>query len=63
MDENYQFISERACHIHGGIGTAREADIGLFFRRAKAFSTLMGDTEYHDNKVADALLKGLPDLT
>lgn len=63
MDENYLFISERACHIHGGIGTAREADIGLFFRRAKAFSTQMGDTEYHDNRVADALLKGLPDLT
>lgn len=63
MDENAKFISERACHIHGGIGTAREADIGLFFRRAKAFSILMGDTDYHDNKVAEALLKGLPDLT
>ncbi|MBI5584071.1 MAG: acyl-CoA/acyl-ACP dehydrogenase [Deltaproteobacteria bacterium] len=61
MDENYKFISERACHIHGGIGTAREADIGLFFRRAKAFSYLMGDTEYHDNKVAEAVLKGLCD--
>jgi alkylation response protein AidB-like acyl-CoA dehydrogenase len=62
MNENYPFISERACHIHGGIGTTREADIGLFFRRAKAFSYLMGDTEYHDNKVAEAILKGLPDL-
>jgi alkylation response protein AidB-like acyl-CoA dehydrogenase len=63
MDENYKFISERACHIHGGIGTAREADIGLFFRRAKTFSYLMGDTAYHDNKVAEAILKGLPDLS
>jgi alkylation response protein AidB-like acyl-CoA dehydrogenase len=63
MDENAKFITERACHIHGGIGTAREADIGLFFRRAKAFSTQMGDTEYHDNMVVDALLKGFPDLS
>ena len=62
MDQNARFITERACHIHGGIGTAREADIGLFFRRAKAFSTQMGDTEYHDNLVADALLKGLADI-
>jgi alkylation response protein AidB-like acyl-CoA dehydrogenase len=62
MNENYLFVSERACHIHGGIGTTREAAIGLYFRRAKAFSYLMGDTEYHDEKVAAAILQGLPDL-
>lgn len=62
MNEKYSFVSERACHIHGGIGTTREANIGLFFRRAKAFSYLMGDSEYHDEIVADSLLRGLPDL-
>ena len=62
MDENYKFVSERACHVHGGIGTTREADITLFYRKAKAFSYLLGDAEYHDDKVAQAILKGLPDL-
>jgi alkylation response protein AidB-like acyl-CoA dehydrogenase len=59
---NYEFVSERACHIHGGIGTTREADIGLFYRRAKAFSYQMGDTEYHEDKVAEALLSGAVEL-
>jgi alkylation response protein AidB-like acyl-CoA dehydrogenase len=62
MNQNYEFVSERACHIHGGIGTTREADIGLFFRRAKAFTYILGDSEYHDEKVAQAILSGKVEL-
>ena len=61
VNEAYKFISERAVQIHGAIGTTREADIGLFFRRAKAFECSMGDTEFHNSRIAEALLtKGVP---
>jgi alkylation response protein AidB-like acyl-CoA dehydrogenase len=32
-----------AVHVHGGLGVTIEADIGLYFRRAKGWSLLMGD--------------------
>ena len=55
VNEQYKFITERAVQIHGGIGTTREFNIGLFYRRAKAFEYILGDTDYHQNKIADAL--------
>ncbi len=63
VNEAYKFISERAVQIHGAIGTTREADIGLFFRRAKAFEFSMGDTEFHNDRIAEALLsEGVPTI-
>ena len=50
--KKYKFISEKAIQIHGGIGTTREFNIGLFYRRAKASEYVMGDTDYHCEKVA-----------
>lgn len=55
VNEKFKFITERAVQIHGGIGTTREFNIGLFYRRAKAFEYVMGDTDYHYAKLADAL--------
>lgn len=55
VNEAYKFITERAVQIHGGIGTTREFNIGLFYRRAKAFEYVMGDTDYHYEKIAQAL--------
>jgi acyl-CoA dehydrogenase len=60
VNENFKFISERSVQIHGAIGTTREADIGLFYRRAKSFEYIMGDTEYHHEKISDALLREVP---
>ncbi len=54
-NEQYKFITERAVQIHGGIGTTREFNIGLFYRRAKAFEYVLGDTDYHYDKVAQAM--------
>ena len=54
--EKYKFISERAIQIHGGIGTTRECDIGLFYRRAKACEYIAGDIDYHYEKVAQSLI-------
>ncbi|MDY6934206.1 MAG: acyl-CoA dehydrogenase family protein [Spirochaetota bacterium] len=55
VNENYKFITERGVQIHGGVGTSREFDIGLYYRRAKSFEYVMGDTDYHYEKVAKAL--------
>jgi len=55
VNEQFKFITERAVQIHGGIGTTREFNIGLFYRRAKAFEYILGDTDYHMEKLADAL--------
>jgi len=55
VNEAYKYISERGVQIHGGVGTSREFDIGLFYRRAKAFEFMMGDTDHHYEKIAEAL--------
>ena len=55
-NEKYKFISERAVQIHGGIGTTRECDIGLFYRKAKACEYIAGDLDHHYEKVAQSLI-------
>lgn len=55
VNEKFKFITERAIQIHGGVGTTREFNISLFYRRAKAFEYVMGDTDYHFARLADAL--------
>ncbi len=55
VNEKYKFITERAVQIHGGIGTTREFNIGLFYRRAKAFEYVLGDTDYHYEKIAQGI--------
>ncbi|MGV8057988.1 MAG: acyl-CoA dehydrogenase family protein [Smithellaceae bacterium] len=53
VNEAYKFISERAVQIHGGIGTTRECDISLFYRKAKASEYICGNSDYHYSKVFD----------
>ena len=53
-NEQYKFIAERGVQIHGGIGTTREFNIALFYRRAKAAEYILGDTDYHYEKVVQA---------
>lgn len=57
VNENYLFVSERAVQIHGGIGTSREHDIGLFYRHAKAYESRCGSTAFHCDKVMEGLLQ------
>lgn len=56
INEKYKFITERAVQIHGGVGTTREFDIGLFYRRAKASEFMLGDTPYHQERIAAAII-------
>ncbi len=55
VNEQYKFITERSVQIHGGVGTTREFNPGLFYRRAKAFEYAEGDTDHHYEKVAQGL--------
>jgi len=55
LNESYNFITDRAVQIFGGVGTTREFDIGLFFQKAKASELTLGDTEYHYEQVAQSL--------
>ncbi|MBU3916536.1 acyl-CoA/acyl-ACP dehydrogenase [bacterium] len=56
VNEAYKYISERGVQIHGGIGTTREGDVGLFYRKAKANEYICGDTEFSYNRVFEKLL-------
>ncbi len=56
INKNYRFIAAKAVQIHGAIGTTREANAGLFYRRAKSMEYEMGDTNFHYEKIAQALL-------
>ncbi len=56
VNESFRYVTERAVKIHGGIGTTREADVGLFYRRAYPFALSCGGTEYHYERVAASLL-------
>jgi alkylation response protein AidB-like acyl-CoA dehydrogenase len=52
VNENYKSVTERAVSIHGGIGTSREHDTGLYYRRAKSADTAFGDTDFNREIVA-----------
>jgi acyl-CoA dehydrogenase len=41
--------------IHGGVGTTREFNMGVYYRKAAAAEYIMGDTNYHFAKLAEAL--------
>jgi len=56
VNEGYKYITEKAVKIHGGIGTTREADISLFYRRAHPHSLSCGSTAFHYEQVAEKLL-------
>ena len=55
-NDAFDFIAERSVQIHGGIGTTREANIGLFYRRAKTYESIMGSPEHQYEKIADQIL-------
>ena len=55
LNEKYKYISERSVQIFGGVGTTREFDIGLFYRRAKAYEFDLGDSDYHYEQIAQKL--------
>jgi alkylation response protein AidB-like acyl-CoA dehydrogenase len=55
INEAYKFVTERAMQCHGAIGTTRDHDIGLYYRRAKAGELAFGDTDFYREVVAQKL--------
>ncbi|MBI2329540.1 MAG: acyl-CoA/acyl-ACP dehydrogenase [Chloroflexi bacterium] len=54
-NEAYKWVTERAVQCHGAIGTTRDHDIGLYYRRAKVAELDYGDTDYQKEIVAGEL--------
>jgi alkylation response protein AidB-like acyl-CoA dehydrogenase len=51
-NEAYKHCTRMGVHIHGGIGTTRDHDIGLYYRRARQAALLFADTEMCNEVVA-----------
>jgi acyl-CoA dehydrogenase len=60
VNEHYKFIADRAVQIHGGIGTTRDYDVALFFRKVKSWEFICGDTDQHYENVMEKLIAGVP---
>ncbi|MBN1643371.1 MAG: acyl-CoA/acyl-ACP dehydrogenase [Dehalococcoidales bacterium] len=54
-NEAYKFVSKWGIRLHGGIGTSREHDMSLYYRRAKAADCAYGGTDFHNEIVAREL--------
>jgi alkylation response protein AidB-like acyl-CoA dehydrogenase len=52
VNERYKWLTEKGVLLHGAIGTSREHDIPLYFRRAKAADIRYGSTDYWREIVA-----------
>jgi alkylation response protein AidB-like acyl-CoA dehydrogenase len=55
VNESYKWVTEKAVSLHGGIGTSREHDIPLYFRRAKAADIRYGGTDFQREIVANKI--------
>ena len=55
VNEAYREVSRLAVRLHGGIGTTRDHDISLYYRRAKAADIAFGDSDFHREIVADKI--------
>jgi len=53
INEAYKFVTERAVQCHGAIGTTRDHDIGLYYRRAKSTELAFGDIDFQREIVAE----------
>ena len=49
------FVTDRSLHYHGSYGFSREYEIGLYYRRARAWPLLLGDPARERARLADLL--------
>jgi alkylation response protein AidB-like acyl-CoA dehydrogenase len=54
-NEAYKVVSKWGIRLHGGIGTSREHDISLYYRRAKAADIAYGGTDVQNEIVAEKI--------
>ena len=53
-------VGNRGIQIHGGNGFAWENDIHLYYRRAKASETMLGDATFHRERIARLVIDAVP---
>jgi alkylation response protein AidB-like acyl-CoA dehydrogenase len=56
LNESSKRVCGEAVQVHGGIGYTWEYDLHLYWKRAKYFEPLYGDTEYHRERVLEEAL-------
>jgi len=49
-------VGNRGIQIHGGMGFTWENDLHLYYRRAKASETALGDATFHRERIARAVI-------
>lgn len=52
VGEAFISVAERCLHMHGAIGTTEEHDMGLYYRRAKAYDLAYGNGDHHRDLIA-----------
>ena len=51
-------VGNRGIQVHGGMGFTWENDIHLYYRRAKASETMLGDATFHRERIARLVIDG-----
>jgi alkylation response protein AidB-like acyl-CoA dehydrogenase len=49
-------VGNRGIQVHGGMGFTWENDLHLYYRRAKASETFLGDATYHRERLAQLVI-------
>jgi alkylation response protein AidB-like acyl-CoA dehydrogenase len=52
VNDNYREVARKAIRLHAGIGTTRDHDIPLYYRRAKVADTAFGSTDFQKEAIA-----------
>lgn len=52
----YAMVAGNAIQLHGGIGFTWEHDAHLFFKRARAIQSMLGNANWHRDRIADMIL-------
>ncbi len=52
VNDAYNRVTERGIQVHGAIGTTRDHDMGLYYRRSKAAELAFGDTGFCEELIA-----------
>lgn len=53
-------VGNRGIQVHGGMGFTWENDLHLYYRRAKASETMLGDAAFHRERIARLVIDSAP---
>jgi alkylation response protein AidB-like acyl-CoA dehydrogenase len=52
VSDTARTVGNRGIQVHGGMGFTWENDVQLYYRRAKASETMLGDASFHRDRIA-----------